>query len=52
MARMLQGWFLGAVYLCTFGLAFLVKRGFLRHCPQCKHVLRSHRRRMDGSFQD
>ncbi|MFG2196750.1 hypothetical protein [Streptomyces sp. NPDC048639] len=52
LIRMVQDWTLGVVYLCTAGLIFVMKRGFLRHCPQCKHRLGAHRRRIDGSFQD
>ncbi|MEV6315712.1 hypothetical protein [Streptomyces sp. NPDC051776] len=52
LTRMGQDWVLASVYLCTVGLLFVVKRGVLRHCPQCKHLLSGHRRRIDGSFQD
>ncbi|WP_244502605.1 hypothetical protein [Streptomyces oceani] len=42
----------GVLYLCTIGVAFLVKRGVMRHCPQCHHLLSKHARRSDGSFRD
>ncbi|GEB48489.1 MULTISPECIES: hypothetical protein [Streptomyces] len=42
----------GLLYLCTLGIAYVVKRAFRRHCPQCEHLLSRHARRADGSFRD
>lgn len=52
LARMLQNWGAGFLHLCTAGISFAVKRGTMRHCPQCKHLLSNHQRRQDGSFRD
>lgn len=50
--RVGQKWMVGLLYLCTVGIAFVVKRGFMRHCPDCRHLLSNHLRRADGSFRD
>ncbi|MCT2590230.1 hypothetical protein LHJ74_09940 [Streptomyces sp. N2-109] len=50
--RLFQSWAVGALYLLTAGIAFVVKRGLMRHCPQCRHLLSNHARRRDGSFHD
>ncbi|GAB2468085.1 hypothetical protein GCM10027187_40340 [Streptosporangium sandarakinum] len=50
VARMGQHMMVGFLYLTVVG--FLFKRGFMRHCPNCKHLLRRHLRRADGSFRD
>lgn len=52
MARMIQNWAVGFMHLCTAGISWVVKRGSMRHCPQCKHLLGGHARRADGSFAD
>jgi hypothetical protein len=52
LARMMQSLGAGFLHLCTCGISFLTKRGGMRHCPQCKHLLSNHARRRDGSFQD
>ncbi|ASO18771.1 hypothetical protein FHR81_001034 [Actinoalloteichus hoggarensis] len=46
---------LGLLYLVTLGVAWLllaVLRLFQQRCPQCRHRLRFHARRADGSFRD
>lgn len=40
------------LYVCTVFIAYLVKHGVMRHCPQCGHLLSHHERRADGSFLD
>lgn len=52
VARMGQNWAVGFMHLCTAGMSWLAKRGFMRHCPQCKHLDSRHQRRRDGSFMD
>ena len=52
LGRVVQGLAVGLLYLCTAGVAFVVKRGVMRHCPQCRHLLSRHARRADGSFRD
>ncbi|GGU52526.1 hypothetical protein GCM10010274_46820 [Streptomyces lavendofoliae] len=47
-----QDWMVGFLYLCTAFIAYMVKKGGMRHCPQCKHLLSNHARRADGSFRD
>ncbi len=42
----------GFAHLMTAGISWLVKRGGMRHCPQCKHLQSRHQRRADGSFID
>lgn len=42
----------GFMHLMTCGISFLVKRGVLRHCPQCKHLRSRHEFRRDGSYLD
>ena len=49
---MMQDWSAGFLHLCTAGITFAVKRGGMKHCPQCKHLLGNHARRRDGSFVD
>lgn len=41
-----------ALYVCTLWIAYMVKVGTKRHCPQCKHLVSSHLKREDGSFID
>lgn len=50
VGRMMQSLLVGLLYLTIVG--WLVKKGFMRHCPHCEHLLRSHERRADGSFRD
>lgn len=52
ITRLSQDWLVGLGYLLTVGIAWAVKRAGWRHCPQCKHLLRRHLRREDGSFRD
>lgn len=52
LVRWGQWWAMAFVYVCTAGIAWLVKRGMMRGCPQCKHLMGSHQRRADGSFKD
>ncbi|MFI6344241.1 hypothetical protein [Streptomyces sp. NPDC050560] len=49
---MFQSLAVGLMYLCTVGIAYVIKKGLMRHCPQCAHLLRRHARRRDGSFVD
>lgn len=42
----------GFGHLMTCGISLFVKRGMIRHCPQCKHILSRHQVRRDGSFMD
>lgn len=48
----LQNLAAGLGHTCTVFISYGIKRGFLSHCPQCKHLLSNHNRRHDGSFQD
>lgn len=52
IARMIQAWAVGFMHLCTVGISWAVKRGTMKHCPQCGHLLGRHQRRADGSFID
>ncbi|MFI6512378.1 hypothetical protein ACIBCT_32640 [Streptosporangium sp. NPDC050855] len=52
VVRVGQRWMVGLLYLATVGVGFVVKRGFMRHCPTCRHLLSRHLRRADGSFRD
>lgn len=52
LARMMQTWAVGFMHVCTAGISWVVKRGGMKHCPQCKHLLGRHVRRSDGSFID
>ncbi|MFG3256339.1 hypothetical protein [Streptomyces sp. NPDC048172] len=52
LGRVAQKLAVGLLYLVTIGIAFLVKKGVMRHCPQCRHLLSGHARRADGSFRD
>jgi hypothetical protein len=45
-------WAAAFLYLCTAGIAWVVKKSAAKHCPQCKHLLSNHQRRQDGSFRD
>nr|WSZ97718.1 hypothetical protein OH820_20475 [Streptomyces sp. NBC_00857] len=36
----------------AISFTWLIKPLFMRNCPECKHVMRRHMRRADGSFQD
>ncbi|MET9445003.1 hypothetical protein [Streptomyces sp. NPDC006610] len=49
---MAQDWTLGFLHLCTAGMSWAVKRGVIRHCPQCKHLKSRHQYRADGSYID
>lgn len=51
-ARMGQSLAVGFMHLMTCGISWVVKRGGMRHCPQCKHLQSRHLRRADGSFID
>jgi hypothetical protein len=42
----------GFGHLMTCGISLLVKRGTMRHCPQCKHLRSRHEFRRDGSYRD
>lgn len=52
VVRMAQDWTVGFGHLSTAGVSWAVKRGFWKHCPDCKHLLSRHQRRADGSFID
>lgn len=52
VVRKAQDWTVGLGHLCTGGISWVAKRGFVRHCGQCKHLLSRHARRADGSFKD
>jgi hypothetical protein len=52
LAKMGQDLTVGFLYLCTAFIAYVVKKGGMKHCPQCKHLLSNHARRADGSFRD
>lgn len=52
LARMGQNWAVGFMHLMTAGISWAVKRGTMRHCPQCRHLMSRHQRRRDGSFID
>ncbi|MEU0839334.1 hypothetical protein ABZ370_07660 [Streptomyces sp. NPDC005962] len=52
LGRVLENAAVGLMHVCTIGISYLIKRGFRRHCPQCKHLLSRHARRADGSFRD
>lgn len=52
LLRWIQWWLVATMYVLTIGIAFVMKRGLIRHCPQCKHILSNHDRRADGSFMD
>ncbi|MFD4862895.1 hypothetical protein [Streptomyces atratus] len=49
---MVQSLAVGFMHLCTVGISWAVKRGAMRHCPQCKHLLGGHQRRPSGAFID
>jgi leucyl-tRNA synthetase len=51
-ARWTQWWLMAFLHLCTAGISYLVKKGTMKHCPQCGHLLSNHQRRLDGSFRD
>lgn len=42
----------GFAHLMTCGISWVVKRGVLSHCPQCKHLRSRHQTRRDGSYLD
>lgn len=52
LSRLGQDIGVGFMHLMTVWISMLVKRGVLRHCPQCKHLDSRHQRRADGSFMD
>lgn len=52
LTRLGQELAVGFMHLMTVWISLLVKRGVLRHCPQCKHLDSRHLRRRDGSFMD
>jgi hypothetical protein len=37
----------GLLHLSTCGISYLVKRTMAKHCPNCSHMLSSHRQRPD-----
>lgn len=45
-------WAMALLYFSTCGLAALVKKGMMRGCPRCGHLLGRHQRRADGGFVD
>jgi ribosomal protein S27AE len=49
---MFQWLLVALLYICTVGIAYLLKKGVRRHCPQCGHIMSNHQRRDDGSFRD
>lgn len=51
-ARMGQDMGAGFGHLMTAGISWVVKRGAMSHCPQCKHLRSNHRTRADGSYID
>jgi hypothetical protein len=51
-SRFGQSLAVGFLHLMTCGISMLVKRGSMRHCPQCRHLQSRHLRRADGSFID
>lgn len=51
-SRLGQNLGVGFMHLMTCGISMLVKRGAMRHCPQCRHLQPRHQRRPDGSFMD
>jgi hypothetical protein len=52
ITRLLQDWTVGFAHLCTAGMSWMVKRGVVSHCPQCKHLRSRHLTRRDGSYID
>jgi hypothetical protein len=40
------------MHFFSMGISYLIKKGTMRHCPQCDHLVKSHQRREDGSFID
>ncbi len=42
VARTGMVWTMGLLHLSTASLSWLVKRGFWRHCPNCRHMLSRH----------
>lgn len=49
-ARWGQWWAVALLHVCTCGISYWVKRSFMRHCPQCRHLLSGHQRTADGAF--
>lgn len=47
---MMQNLACGMMHLTI--ISFMIKRGFMRHCPQCKHLKSRHQYRADGSYID
>jgi hypothetical protein len=52
LVKLGQDWTLGFVHIMSCGISWVIKRGAMRNCPQCKHLLSNHQRRQDGSFRD
>ncbi|MEU6365754.1 hypothetical protein ABZ876_08355 [Streptomyces sp. NPDC046931] len=52
LTRLGQNLGVGFMHLMTCGISWVVKRGGMSHCPQCKHLQSRHQRRADGSFMD
>ncbi|WP_245766635.1 hypothetical protein [Streptomyces colonosanans] len=50
--RLGQDWLVGFLHLMTCGISWVVKRGSMSHCPQCKHLRSRHQLRADGSYID
>lgn len=46
-ARTIMNLGAGLLHFSTIGMSYLVKRAAGRHCPQCPHLLSSHRQRPD-----
>jgi len=42
----------GTLHVFTLGISRMIKRGALRHCPQCEHLRSRHQMRADGSYID
>ena len=52
LVKLGQDWMLGFLHVMSCGISLAIKRGTMRNCPQCKHLLSNHQRRQDGSFRD
>lgn len=52
MSRWGLWWLLTFVYLGLLWIPWMIKRGTMRHCPTCRHLLSRHLRRADRSFMD
>lgn len=50
--RWTQWWIIAFANLMTIGIFALVKKGTMKGCPQCGHLVSRHHRRADGSYHD